>query len=388
MKKPLFLSSFLLILLIASCSKSSKTEISGSVTSKYLEGKTVYLYSMLLDSIETKGPILKDSAVVKDGKFVFNISLDFDPSLGLISFNKDNADATSAVRAPQTFVVLEKGNVSLSLDSNKVVLGGTLRNEALNDVHYTVNNQLLDINDEIVKAGNVALVPLDKNGKNIQERMRDISKETRKKMYNFLKDNMNNKVGELLFWDMAQDLSSRQKLDLIALADTSFQNRRVVLDTKQYLNDQLERENKVVGSHYKDASLVNIKGQAENLSKYLGKGKYVILFFWNTQSPICIQQMAYLTTVYDTYREKGLEIVGVSLEQDRKRFDDVMLQLSTVDELKGAAWIQLYDATHTTISTYEISEVPYILLIDKEGKIIGVDLSPFEMEEKLEEVLN
>lgn len=390
MKKSFFLSFTLAALLLAtSCGNSSKTEIAGSVTSKYLEGKSVYLYSMLLDSMVSKGPILKDSSVVKEGKFVFNVSLDADPSLGLVSFNKDNTPQDSLVVAPQAFLILEKGKVTLSIDSNKVVLGGTNRNVRLNEVHHAVNNQLLDINDEIIKAGNnLSLVPLDTDGKDVQERMRDISKDTKKKMYAFLKDNMNNEVGTMLFWDMAQDLSSRQKLDLIALGDTSFQKRQEVLDAKQYLGGLLERENRILGSNYKEAALLNIKGQTENLSKYLGKGKYTLLFFWNTQSPVCLQQMAYLSTVYAANKDKNFDIVGISLERDKKNFDEVMVQLAAIKELNNVTWVQLFDQTHAAVAAYEIAEVPYTLLYDAEGKAIGVNLPPFELEEKLEEVLN
>lgn len=389
MKKLFFLSFSLATLLIAvSCGNSSKTELAGSVTSKYLEGKSVYLYSMLLDSMVSKGPILKDSSVVKNGKFSFKVSLDADPSLGLVSFNKDNTPEDAIISAPQAFVVLEKGKITLAIDSNRVVLSGTSRNEILNTVHHAVNNQLLDINDEVIKAGDISLVPLDVNGKDVQDRMRDISKDTKKKMYAFLKDNMDNQVGAMLFWDMAQDLSARQKLDLITLGDTTFQKRQEVLEAKQYLGGLLERENRLLGSNYKEATLLNVKGQNENLSKHLGKGQYTLLFFWNTQSPVCLQQMAYLSTLYAANKDKKFEIVGISLEKDKKNFDEVMTQLAAIRELNNVTWVQLFDQTHSAVAAYEIAEVPYTLLFDTEGKAIGVNLPPFELEEKLEEVLN
>jgi cytochrome c biogenesis protein CcmG, thiol:disulfide interchange protein DsbE len=61
-----------------------------------------------------------------------------------------------------------------------------------------------------------------------------------------------------------------------------------------------------------DFTLPDISGKAVSLNQYLGK--VVILDFWATWCPPCRMSIPELVKLQDKYREKGLVILGVSVD--------------------------------------------------------------------------
>jgi alkyl hydroperoxide reductase subunit AhpC len=86
---------------------------------------------------------------------------------------------------------------------------------------------------------------------------------------------------------------------------------------------------------------------------------------------------------YTKYHNKGLEILGVSLDTRKeawiKAITDDKLSWNQVSDLQG--W------GNEVAVLYEIQSVPANLLIDPTGKVIAKDLRGEELEKKLAEIL-
>lgn len=118
-------------------------------------------------------------------------------------------------------------------------------------------------------------------------------------------------------------------------------------------------------------------GKYVDLSKM--KGKVILIDFWSTRCPPCIAAMPQLKAIYDKYKEKGFEIIGVAADGDKSR-DNIKKILNKAN----ADWPQYLDggkdATVSYHSLYQIKVLPTMWLLDTEGKIVEnkIELSQLE----------
>ena len=123
-------------------------------------------------------------------------------------------------------------------------------------------------------------------------------------------------------------------------------------------------------------------GKPISLSSF--KGKYVLLDFWASWCGPCRRENPNVVKAYHQYHNKGFDILGVSLDDNKddwvKAIKEDRLSWTLVSDLKGG--------NNDAATLYGIQGIPMNFLIDKEGKIIAKNLRGEDLEKKLAEVLN
>lgn len=111
------------------------------------------------------------------------------------------------------------------------------------------------------------------------------------------------------------------------------------------------------------------------------KGKVVLVDFWATWCPPCRAEHPNMLTNYRKYKDKGFEIVGVSLDQDREALAEFL------KEGGDDHWIILHDEKGTNPATeyYAIQGIPTMFLLDEEGVVISSAARGEELTRLLEE---
>jgi len=120
----------------------------------------------------------------------------------------------------------------------------------------------------------------------------------------------------------------------------------------------------------------------------LFKDKYVLLDFWAGWCKPCRENNPYLRNLYKEYNHKGLEIIGISLDDDKKSWKEAIAKDSI------SSWNHIFMGRKGSIVTqYNINEIPDYILIDRKGYIIGrkspeKEFNLNNVEKKLIEIFN
>lgn len=360
MKKITLLILFALAILLASCKGNSYT-IDGKFSDNSFDGKTVFLQK--IDSLDSETMTILDSVTVKDGKFMLKGTTD-EPIMGFISVGKlEDADQGTPVGT----LILEPGNINISFDKTNITLGGTPKNDEFNNIH-AVMNKLTGLISSIT--------PQEANNPNLRIQVDSLQNQLQMATFNFSKANIANKAGEFLFYSSAKSFTKDQLKELIASSDSTFRNR----DEIQALLKELDRVKPEIGNPYSDVQLMNQEGAPVSLSEYAGKNKLVLIDFWASWCQPCIAEMPNLTKTYTQYKPKGLEIVGISVDDDKNKW------LSAIQTYK-MSWVQLADASTMASQLYEVASIPHTILIDENGTVIAKNLRGKELDDKIAEIL-
>jgi len=113
-----------------------------------------------------------------------------------------------------------------------------------------------------------------------------------------------------------------------------------------------------------DLKYTAVDGTSVDLSKM--RGKVVLVDFWATWCPPCRGEVPNVVAAYQKYHDKGFEIVGVSLDQDK----DALMSF-TKDH--GMVWPQYFDGLgwdNAVSKSFGIQSIPAMWLVGKDGKLI------------------
>ncbi len=141
--------------------------------------------------------------------------------------------------------------------------------------------------------------------------------------------------------------------------------------------------NKSISENRKFPNIVmkNAKGQVAELAQFDGQ---ITLLCYTASTPVELKTVNQeLLKVYDKYKNKGLKIYQVFLDNSKAQW------LSTVSTMK-IPWTTVCDEMghkSSAVSLYNVTKVPSNFLFDKKGDIIGKNLSPKELNDKLENIL-
>ncbi|MBI5286136.1 MAG: TlpA family protein disulfide reductase [Deltaproteobacteria bacterium] len=104
--------------------------------------------------------------------------------------------------------------------------------------------------------------------------------------------------------------------------------------------------------------LKDIKGGEVTLNSQ--RGRVVLLRFWSTRCPSCKEEMPALEKSYEAFRDKGLEVLAINVE-------DTVEVASNFTREMGLTYPILMDREQKVAGLYSVYGIPTSFFIDKDG---------------------
>lgn len=136
------------------------------------------------------------------------------------------------------------------------------------------------------------------------------------------------------------------------------------------------------GQKAPEFTLNDVSGNPITLSSKIGS-KLLLIDFWAGWCGPCRQENPNVVRTYNEFKEKGLDIIGVSLDRSR----DTWTKAINDDKL---SWTQVSDLNYfngKVVKLYDVYSIPSNFLLDEKGMIIETDLRGENLYNKIKEIL-
>jgi thiol-disulfide isomerase/thioredoxin len=138
------------------------------------------------------------------------------------------------------------------------------------------------------------------------------------------------------------------------------------------------------GGRFIDFNATNIDGHKVSLSETIKKNKLTLLDFWSIWCGPCLKTSKALIPIYYSYKDKGFQILGIAQE-----YGEMDSLISFIHKQKYP-WETVIDKENMVglWDKYNIQQQGGgVFLINSSGQIIGVNMTPDQIEQKLKENL-
>ncbi len=315
-----------------------------------------------------------DTAVVENGQFRFSGTADT-PQLHYIFIDGIRGNAP---------VIVENGEITFKAQKDSlpfVELKGTIQNDLF--MNYleesrTLSSMSRSMNDDFRKANaardTAAVQALREEYLELQERGNSFEQD-------FVKENPNALISALVLEKMltAKTLSVEEVMGMYEALSEEIKLTRPGKRLSELLKTAKATS---IGVMAPEFSGPTPEGSQLTLSEI--KGKVTLIDFWAAWCKPCRMENPNIVSVYNKYKDKGLHVVGVSLDRKKEEW------LGAI-ESDGLEWNHISNLQYfqgPIAQLYNINAIPAAFLLDENGVIVAKDLRGAALEQKVAELLN
>ncbi|WP_439183328.1 redoxin domain-containing protein [Carboxylicivirga taeanensis] len=376
----------ILVLVLASCEGNKGYTINGTVQGD-VENAKVYLQKR--DFISQ---VIIDSTLINDGKFLLEGMVEYPGLYTIIIDRTPEGEASNPKYKNVSHFYLENSDITFEGDIN--TLPGFYYNAKRKSVPATIkgsmaqtlkdnyekqvkplNAQLNELNQRYV---NEYLTPYIKDGTENVELGIEITNKEKKinallldKKLAFIRNNTHSIVAfdfvSYFFTAMYVDFTVEEIDEMVDWLANDWQETPLF----EQLRKQAEAAKRVaLGEEFKDIELLNRDGELVKLSTLIEPGKFNMLEFWASWCGPCRGEIPHLKRVHEEYKDKGFNIISISVDSRDKDWKKAM-------EEEGMVWTQLRDPNGMdgeVKSVYNVLGVPTCIVLDKENRIYKTNM--------------
>lgn len=362
--KKLFLYLFVLVF-IYSCSSVSGYKITADLDG--LNDGKAYLNG----SVNGDWQIV-DSVNVNEGVFVFEGTVDI-PDYYYITFEDKRG---------QLPVFIENSDISASghIDSlNKVTINGS----SVHDEFIAYFDELNEYWDRFAERRTEWIELKKKKDEDkasvLEAELDGIYEEIQQFSKDYVTEHPSSYISPFVLRSVSYGMSGKELSDKLEKLDITLNKSGFVIE----LTERAKVLSRVaIGKTFLDFTQNDPDGNPVSLSSLVGEN-YLLVDFWAAWCGPCRTENPNIVAVYNKYKDKGFDVLGVSLDRNREDW------LKAIED-DNLTWTQVSDLNYwqnEASQTYGINSIPANILIDKNGIIVEKNIRGEELRNKISELL-
>lgn len=311
----------------------------------HIEGKVDPKYNAALTTLFTfTGNVIRsvDSTYVKNGSFHFK-GPEYLYEKSIISIGNYPDTVLSAE------LLLERGEIAVEMKHKSEVYSPLV-------LEY---RQYLD---------SCAILQKRIKARDKEEEMKQALQDLYRYKFEFKKKHVNNGMGREIFLRESQFMDDPYFIKLYDMLTTRDKSREDVKSSYTSRQKRIKQQF-LAGKQFADFTLEKPSGEETRIADFVGKHELLFLDFWASWCGPCRAQEPHLIKLHQKYKDKGFQIVRISLDTNKDSWLSILKKNET-------SWPELCikskEDDKRIRELYNIAGIPIGFLIDKSGKIIYV----------------
>ena len=375
------ISFFPMVALLAALALASCGGNNNSVQVKLLPSNSGRIYFGYCDA---QGDKVKedDTVAVKDGIAILDVKRYADKNPIAYFFYPEQGDQVYFLPQSGSLTFTEQENVNGDPDGGSTFVANASSlsndNQKFQEL-YAFSSKINGIGKSLNEKYQIAAYNNDKERiDSIRNAFGEFIASMKEETKKFVSDNIANPAGQVALANNL-DLYKFNIVDFDAVI-----NNLPDGNLKNDLLARMEPARKIQpGQQFIEVALPTPQGDTLRLSEIVAKSKVTLLDFWASWCGPCRQFNPILVEIYKQFHDKGFDIYGVSLDQDKEQWTKAIkeqnLTWNHVSNLKAWDCPARLD--------YMVQGIPSSVLIGQDGKIIAHNLEGNELKAKLAELL-
>lgn len=206
------------------------------------------------------------------------------------------------------------------------------------------------------------------------------SSDTHNKYIDFLAQSFSDRNSIIALLPQIRD--AKVKSDLIDLLNKTKADYPPYIRWKEQEAEKALRASQLqIGSLAPAFSYPTLDGKS-NLGPADYKGKYLLMDFWASWCGPCRKVIPELKEIYSKYNTKGLELLSISIDSKEKDWQAAVSE----EAMTWPGQILAPNAGKEILNLYQFNGIPHLVLLDKEGKVLGRNLTINQVKAELEKL--